>query len=163
MSHLSESLRELPAFEPPADGWSRLQQALLPAPRRRRRTTAALALAASVLAAVGIVRLMPPQALSPADPEITALMQRSQALERHLVRLRPQVVVWDARYAATTQAIESDIAMVDLQLNHASAAGARTLWENRVSLLDRLVATHQAAGEGPSAVALAPAQQEWSL
>lgn len=162
MSKLSEALGTLPAFEPPVDGWARLQQALQPPPRRRARF-AAMALAASVLAAVGLVRLLPQDVTAPADPELAALVQRSQALERQLVQLRPQVVVWDGRYAAATQAIESDIAMLDLQLNHATAGGARELWENRVHLLDRLVATHQAAGGAAMPVAVVAAQQEWSL
>lgn len=160
MSKLSETLRALPAFEPPADSWSRLQQAMRP--RRRRGPVAGLALAASVFVAVGVVRLLPPDAPAPADSELAALMQRSQALEQRLVQLRPQIVVWDGRYAAATRAIERDIAMLDLQLNHANAAGARALWENRVSLLDRLVATHQAAGDAMP-LTVAATRQEWSL
>jgi hypothetical protein len=161
MSTLSEALRALPAHEPPADGWLHLQQALQPKIRRRRTTV--LALAASVLVAVGLVRLMPQQPVVQTDPELAALMQRSQSLERQLVQLRPQVVVWDGRYAAATRAIESDIAMVDLQLNHASASGAHDLWASRVSLLNRLVATHEAATGDAPPIAVASSQQEWSL
>jgi hypothetical protein len=159
MNKLSEALRKLPAFDPPGDGWLRLQQALQPQPRRRRSPTR-FALAASVLAAVGVAMLLPRTPVPPPDPELSRLMQQSRTLEQDLQRLRPQVVVWDGRYAATTTALENGIAVVDLQLNVAADAGARRLWQDRVALLTRLVETHEAAGVRGGAPS---AQPEWSL
>jgi hypothetical protein len=159
MNKLSEALRELPAFDPPADGWLRLQHALQPR-SRRRRSPARFALAASVLAAVGVAMLLPRTQVPVPDPELSRLMQQSRTLEQDLQRLRPQVVVWDGRYAATTTALENGIAVVDLQLNVAADAGARRLWQDRVTLLTQLVETHEAAGARGGALS---AQQEWSL
>lgn len=72
-------------------------------------------------------------------------MRQSRSLEQDLAQLRPQVAVWNAGYEAATQAIESRLAVVDVQLNHAQPQSARRLWQDRVALLDSLVETHQAA------------------
>lgn len=147
MSKFAESLRSLPSFEAPADGWQRLQGAVAARPRRRTRGLAAgTALAASVLLAFAIIVRPDPRAPSPVPTsEVARLMQRSQGLERDLNRLRPQVAVWDARHAARAQAIEDRIAIVDLQLNYAQPSGAKQLWQDRVALLGSLVETHRAA------------------
>ncbi len=174
MSTLSEALKALPEFDPPADGWSRLQARLEPAVPRRHRA-APLALAASVLtmiAAGWLVYTPVPPPGSPAknviaaptsDNAVAGLMARSRALESDLDRVRPQVVVWDGRLAATTQTLESRLAMVDLQLNHADADSARRLWQDRVALMSRLVETHQAASRGNRPQQVATAAQEWNL
>ncbi len=187
MSTLSESLRALPEFDPPPDGWLRLQSQLEPvAPRRRRRGAASLALAASVLTMIGAgwlaysptvptVPTLPTIAAiettpvtsvamnQTADGAIAGLMARSRALESDLDQVRPQVVVWDGRLAATTQTLESRLAMVDLQLNHADADGARRLWQDRVALMSRLVETHRTASLGNRPQASDTAAQEWNL
>lgn len=177
MSTLPESLRALPEFDPPPNGWSRLQARLEPAPVARQRQRAApLALAASVLTMIGAGWLaysptpapapapVAVSAVSTADPALAGLMARSRALESDLATVRPQVVVWDGRLAATTQTLESRLAMVDLQLNHADGAGARRLWQDRVALMARLVETHEAARLGQrSAETGTTAQQEWNL
>lgn len=176
MSTLSEHLQALPDFDPPPDGWSRLQVRLEPAPVVvRRRRAASLALAASVLTMIGAGWLAwspaPPAAtatsaasVATTDPALAGLMARSRALESDLATVRPQVVVWDSRLAATTQTLESRLAMVDLQLNHADAAGARRLWQDRVALMARLVETHEAATLGNRAAdASITTQQEWTL
>lgn len=184
MSTLSESLRALPAFDPPPDGWSRLQAQLEPvAPHRRRRSTMPLALAASVLTmiAAGWLAYAPVAPIAPSastlesatatneataqatDGAIAGLMARSRALESDLAQVRPQVVVWDGRLAATTQTLESRLAMVDLQLNHADTDGARRLWQDRVALMSRLVETHRAASLGNRPQVSNTAAQEWNL
>ncbi len=174
MSTLSEVLKALPEFDPPADGWSRLQARLEPAVPRRRQRAAPLALAASVLTmiAAGWLAYTPlPPTSAPAagisttanDNAVAGLMARSRALESDLDQVRPQVVVWDGRFAATTQTLESRLAMVDLQLNHADADSARRLWQDRVALMSRLVETHQAASRGNSPQQVATAAQEWNL
>ncbi|HEY1077796.1 MAG TPA: hypothetical protein VGE51_13985 [Fontimonas sp.] len=176
MSTLTEHLRALPDFDPPPEGWSRLQAQLEPAAPRRRRRAAPLALAASVLTMIAAGWLAAPTAplpepaplTSPAqtdtsDGAIAGLMARSRALESDLDQVRPQVVVWDGRFAATAQTLESRLAMVDLQLNHADADGARRLWQDRVALMSRLVETHRAASLGNRPQPAGAAAQEWNL
>ncbi|MFA5940718.1 MAG: hypothetical protein WC809_15280 [Sinimarinibacterium sp.] len=146
---LKETLKALPPFEPPQQSWPRLQQALSTTSQRRIKLFATgLAVAASVLVAVGVVLRLPstqaPVATA-ADRDIAALMQQSRDLEQDLAHLRPQVAVWNAGYEAATQTIESNLAVVDMQLNYAQPASARRLWQDRVALLDNLVETHQAA------------------
>ena len=144
---LKEALKALTPFDPPVDGWQRLQRALPATPQRRnRRLAAGLALAASVLVAIGAaLRLPVPQRPTALDRDIAALMLQSRSLEQDLARLRPQVAVWNAGYEAAAQAIEGRLAVVDVQLNHAQPESARRLWRDRVALLDSLVETHQAA------------------
>jgi hypothetical protein len=174
MSTLSESLKALSDFDPPVDGWSRLQARLEPAAPRRRHRAAPLALAASVLTMIAAGWLAQAPVPPPAAPvkslaaiaddrAVAGLMARSRALESDLDQVRPQVVVWDGRFAATTQTLESRLAMVDLQLNHADADSAPRLWQDRVALMSRLVETHEAASRGNSPQQVASAAQEWNL
>ncbi|MFP5307849.1 MAG: hypothetical protein ACLGI7_18765 [Gammaproteobacteria bacterium] len=166
MTPLADQLRALPAFDPPTDAWPRLQRALSAAPARRRyrRLGAGLALAASVLVAVGVEQARrAPTAVAPGDAALQQLMQRSHALEDDLARLRPQVVVWDARYAAVAESIENRLAVVDLQLNYAEPDGAQRLWQDRVALMTRLVETHRAASLYTPPAVRRSELQEWSL
>lgn len=165
MSPIAERLRNLPDFDPPEDGWLRLQRRL-PSPRRRaRRLAGGLALAASLLVAVGA--LFAPQtgriAGSGGDLELEHLMRRSQALEQDLARLRPQVAVWDERHAAAAQSIENRLAVVDLQLNYAEPASARRLWRDRIALMSTLVQTHQGARQLALPDSRLSDRPEWSL
>lgn len=165
MNPIAEQLRNLPDFEPPEDGWSRLQRRL-PSPRRRgRRVAGGFALAASLLIAVGA--LLAPQTGRIAGPggdlELERLVRRSQALERDLARLRPQVAVWDQPHATAVQSIENRLAVVDLQLNYAEPASARRLWRDRVALMSTLVQTHQAARQPAPADPRFSDRPEWNL
>ncbi len=144
---LTRQLQALPDFDPPAGGWDTLRRQLDAAPgRRRRRRLGAWALAASLLASVGIGWQLWPQAQPDrADTELSQLIAQSQRLERTLQRVRPQAVVWDARLAARAEGLENDLAVVDLQLNYAQDAARRRLWRDRVALMSQLVQTHQGA------------------
>ena len=163
--NLPERLRALPDFDPPAGGWSRLSQRMQ---ARRRRFVAAsggLALAASVLAAIGLVNFRPASTgpslngRTPAPPsapasrsgaqtlEVAQLIDRSQRLERQLSQARPQVVVWNSGRASRAALLERKLARVDAELNYAQAsndtAAAERLWSDRVELMNALVELHQ--------------------
>src|SRR5690242_3810439 len=79
-------LRALPAFDPPAGGWARLEARRRAGRRRFVMSGAGLALAASVLVAVGLVGVQPdrrsdrgPQRVA-VSPEVAQLISRSQRL-----------------------------------------------------------------------------------
>lgn len=162
LMNLPDRLRALPSFEPPAGGWQRLtarRQA------RRRGWLAAgssLALAASVMLAVGLGALRPltdasapataPRAATlaaapAAASELGQLIYTSQALESRLRQARPQAAAWDSRRARQAEWLEQELARIDAGLAYARASGdddtARQLWRARVQRLDALVALHQ--------------------
>lgn len=146
---LGERLRRLPEYAPPAGGWERLQRRRS-RPRRWAMTAGGgLALAASLLLAVGLW----PQGRSPQTPnpgafparnaQVAQLIRTSQQLERRLARVRPQVDVWDSVQEAQAQRLEKRLALLDLQLNYADSAAAERLWRDRVTLMNALVDLHQ--------------------
>jgi hypothetical protein len=149
---LSERLRALPAHAPPAGGWNRLNQRLQ---ARRRRFVAAgggLALAASVLVAIGLTRLRPDVnpaaagygATATRSPEVAQLISRSQNLERELSSARPQVAVWNSGREAGATLLEQQLRRVDAQLNFADdRRTAERLWRERVRLMNALVDLHR--------------------
>ena len=160
MNALSEKLKNLTPFEPPPGGWSALQRRMHTQRRSRQRVYGGLAVAASLLLAVGVGVLLPhapqlPQPasqLSAAPTEVDQLKQRSRELEKTLAQVQPQVQVWDNRLASETAGIERDLLLVDLQINHAREPdSARRLWRNRVALMSQLVQTHRQAALMPVA------------
>jgi len=166
MSNVSERLRELPEFDPPSDGWARLEQALRPTRRRRPRVpywASGAALAASLLLSMGVWHEAPrSREAAPPAGEVRSLMAESRTLEQRLDQLRPQVVVWDAALAAGSARLEQDLALVDLQLNYASTGDTRQqLWRNRVALMSRLVQLHERAELQPAPTERLPL--EWTL
>lgn len=166
MNALTEKLKSLPEFEPPAGGWPALQRRMDAQRRERRRYYGGFALAASLLLAVGVGVLLPhaPQlplagttetqqvAAAATTREVDQLKQRSRELERNLAQVQPQVQVWDNRLASETAGLERDLMLVDLQINHAREPdSARRLWRNRVALMSQLVQTHRQAALMPVA------------
>lgn len=157
LMNLPERLRGLPDFDPPAGGWSRLSARMQ---ARRRQFIAAgggLALAASVLVAVGLTGLRPITALqNPGNgtsgsglqaQEVAHLIDRSQRLEHRLSQARPQVAVWDTRRASRAALLERALERVDAELNspntHDRPDSAERLWSDRVELMNALVDLHQ--------------------
>ena len=154
---LGERLRALPSFTPPPGGWQRLEWRRAAARRRRYAVAGGgLALAASVLVAIGLVGLKPavlpgaqPKLLYAADNpahkrEVAQLISRSQNLERQLQSARPQVAVWSSRREARANLIEQQLRVLDAQLNLASSTdSAEELWRERVRLMNALVELHQ--------------------
>lgn len=156
LMNLPERLRALPAYDPPAGGWQRLSANL--DVRRRRWVTAGggLALAASVLVAVGLGALRPltetvepprasQQATLTAPAELAQLIGRSQRLETQLRQARPQVAVWGSGRARQAEMLERELSLVDAHLSYAAAnpAELRQLWRTRVQLMNALLALHQ--------------------
>lgn len=153
---LAERLRALPSFTPPPGGWTRLERHR--AAQRRRRYAAAgggLALAASVLVAVGLVGLRPdpqptfgggfagPAARPAAQREVAQLISRSQNLERQLQSARPQVAVWSSNRDARAALLEQRLRVIDAQLNVAEPGSAEPLWRERVRTMNALVELHE--------------------
>lgn len=157
---LPERLRALPAFTPPTGGWLDLNRRL----HARRRNVAVagggFALAASVLVAVGLVGMRPdvvaPSASAPASapatttvaasritPAVAQLISRSQALERQLSYVRPQVAVWNTGRDTRAMLFETELRRVDAQLNFAEPQDAEALWRRRVQLMTALVDLHE--------------------
>jgi capsule polysaccharide export protein KpsE/RkpR len=154
---LPERLRALPAYTPPAGGLAELNRRL----HARRRNFAVagggFALAASVLVAVGLVG-MRPDTVAPigapvqtqvastpvrqVSPAVAQLISRSQALERQLAYVRPQVAVWNTGRDTRAMFLETELRRVDQELNFAEAADAEALWSRRVQLMHALVDLH---------------------
>jgi hypothetical protein len=155
---LPERLRALPAFTPPPGGLADLNRRLH---ARRRNVVVAgggFALAASVLVAVGLVGLRPETIVAPIGapaqttvasaeraplpPAVAQLISRSQALERQLAYVRPQVAVWNTGRDTRAMFLETELRRVDQELNFAEADDAEALWRRRVQLMNALVDLH---------------------
>ena len=166
MNHgpLPERLRALPRLAPPSGGWNAMSARL--AARRRNYAVAGggFALAASIVAAVGLVAIRPdavPPAAKPggetvvvmaseSSPELRQLISRSQALERELSSMRPQVAVWNTGRDSRALLLETELRRVDAQLNFAEADSAEALWRRRVQLMSALVRLHDTETEAPA-------------
>ena len=158
MNYLSRALQSLPPLSPPEDGWQRLSRSLdarAARPRRRARLIGGMALAASVLLAVLLLRPMlgsapAPTAVTAGDDTVAGLMQQSQALEQQLVRLKAEAGVWDGALARDSARLQRDVALLDLQISdvafnpQADRRAAEVLWQHRVGLLNQLVSAHAA-------------------
>lgn len=160
---LPERLRALPAHTPPPGGWRRMDERLNARRRNQAVAGGGFALAASVLVAVGLVGLRPhpaPQAAPAADntlvasaeparrapelaPAVAQLIGRSQALERQLASVRPQVAVWNTGRDNRALRLETELRRVDAQLDFAEPKAAEALWNRRVLLMKALVDLHE--------------------
>ncbi len=156
-SPLPERLRALPSFTPPPGGWLDLNRRL--AARRRNFAVAGggFALAASVLVGVGLVGLRPGAVAPPAattaasraapatqvSPAVARLISRSQALERQLSSVRPQVAVWNTGRDTRALMLETELRRVDALINFAEPQAAEALWSRRVQLMNALVELHE--------------------
>jgi|GEM_PF-2489759 hypothetical protein len=152
-SALGERLRALPEPLPPSAGWAAMQARMDRQTRQRRhRFAAGFAMAASLLVAVALLwPALPPGEIieSPPQSELARLIGESGVLERELAAARPRVVVWDSRREARVEALQRDLTLVDVQLNHVDAGHqpgqAEALWQRRVALMSQLVNLHEAA------------------
>lgn len=147
----------LPLVSPPRDGWPAVEAALLRDLARRRAqrlTVGGLALAATVVLAVGIALRVPqdPVTSKPAEPLATAavtvpadvrgaptevtlesLVGFSQQLESRLRRLRVESGDLPARDVVYQVEIEDLVVQVDAQLSRNPES--LPLWSQRVGLL----------------------------
>ncbi len=143
---LGTRLRSLPVFEPPAGGWLALER------RRRRaaqRSLTGWAMAASILLAVvvGGWQLRSFTTGTPATTTVASLESQSRDLERSLHQARQQTVVWDSAQAQRSAELESELALVDLQIGYADPKSAAELWRDRLSLMNELVETHRGSDD----------------
>ena len=135
---LRRRLADVPAFDPPAWLDARVHATLAQAPRRRRAGWPAVAVAASLLAAIALAWRAP----GPRDPSSEAAwLERSRSLEQELSRLR---LASDA--PGGTVGLEAELARIDRALQAAYDRGATPaelapLWQQRTATLDSLVTT----------------------
>ncbi|HLS47776.1 MAG TPA: hypothetical protein VK012_04610 [Gemmatimonadales bacterium] len=157
-------LRALPTLRPSRNHWQAVELRRRRDIRRRRMRwggAVGLALAASLagitLAGSGApdtagaaVSASVASAEAPAVSEISAVRQRSQALEAMLNVYDPENRVIDGHTARVAQALEDRIARVDEELQSTGLeqdvpdhdAEVLQLWRERVGLLDALVDVH---------------------
>ena len=144
-SLLRERLAALPLETPPAAAWTAIRKQLeaRAKPRAPRRPSPWwLALAAAVAAVVIAPALQQSgapdaRATTIVAPEVAALMQRSRSLESEIRALRaasPDIAQTQFEWE---NAIESDLALIDVGL---AERGSRSeqLWRERVRLLEEL-------------------------
>lgn len=154
--NLPEKLRALPDYEPPSGGWEQLSARLDARRRGWFATGGGLAMAASVLVAVGLAGLKPlsttgPSTTAPAvqvasapQTQVAQLIRTSQQLESQLREARPQVRVWNASRAQRAAMLEQELSRVDAQLGYATHTSDRQqLWNLRVRLMNALLDLHQ--------------------
>lgn len=174
LRHVQTELKSLPDFAPPADLWSKISErsredepASAPsgvAPAFKWALAAAAAVIAIVLVSPRTADVTPPQlpvvasedtnadAVPLVQPQLASLVAQSRRLEQMLGELpaRPRLV-----NAATVGAIgemEDRILMVDYQLSTAAERGLSQeavgqLWQERVALMDSLVALRYAQAQ----------------
>ena len=167
-ARLARALQNLPALEPPADGWARLERRLQTRPAWRVwAPTLATAAAALLLAVALLVRpetATPPLERADIDagpqrgpaafaPPAADWRARSVELERLLEDV-PEPRITRASTALTTTLLEDRIALIDEQLTDVAgggrAADAESLYRERALLLDSLVRVRYAAAVDPA-------------
>jgi hypothetical protein len=142
---LGEALRALPLEAPDASAWPLLAARLArPAPRARPRRLVVFALAASVLAAVLLVRGANPDVAAPAatDPSDLAELQLESARLERLLAAAHDDVSGNASALVFSLQLEDRLQAVDAELARPGLADDRrlALWRQRVEVL------HAAAG-----------------
>jgi hypothetical protein len=154
---LDQALRALPDHAPDADTFARIRTRIALRRRRRRllRTGLPLAMAASLLVALGIglaVRnyrttpLAGPAQTNPARVAVThdgitlaQLQNHSMRLEQWLGELRANGAPLQGPALASAVGLQDRISLIDLQLAAPGHAGnRRALWQQRIRLLQDL-------------------------
>lgn len=150
----AQRLRALPMLEPDSAAWGAVQSRLSRSTsagwrRAGLRAVAGIAVVAIVVAwAVGQRGLNTPEAPRLAEysttDELVALMDQSRQLDLMLQELPNRPRVERVTMAATLDSIEDRIQWLDAQLTHGAVREQdeqhmRTLWRERVELMDSLV------------------------
>jgi hypothetical protein len=141
---LRQGLAALPLEAPPRDAWAsiraRMETPQTPTTARRVPTPWWLALAAGL----AVIALLPAMWSRPelvttvaSDAQLSALMQRSRALESEIRGLRAASPTLAQVQYQWESAIESDLAVVDVGLT-ANSHQQAPLWRERVRLLEEL-------------------------
>jgi hypothetical protein len=148
LREIVESLRALPALEPERDLWPSLAAAAAAERGRRRLARAgwmAAGLAAAVSLLVGVRGAIEAVGEMRAGRELRGLVAESQRLEKALRSDDSDGHVVSARLAGTIVNLEDRIAVIDARLGPGGkekpdSREALELWQERVRLLDALVA-----------------------
>jgi len=155
---LGRALRNLPGHTPQDGTWQRIRARAERNRRRRRmaRTVLPLALAASLLVALGVghalhqhpsATLAGSRSDSPAahvaitnqGETLDQLQEHSMRLERWLAELRTHGAPLQGRALASAVGLQDRIGLVDLQLAAPGSSGdRRALWQQRIRLLQDL-------------------------
>lgn len=155
---LGRVLRNLPDHAPRADTWQHIRARAERRQRHRRawRQGLPLALAASLLVALGIgyavhvqapaplaVRTTPKPVIGTAHANqgetLAQLQAHSMRLERWLTELRDHGAPLQGRALASAAGLQDRIGLVDLQLAAPGTGGdRRALWQQRIRLLQDL-------------------------
>ncbi len=154
---LGAALRALPGHDAASDGWQRMRAKIEARARQRRllRTIVPLAMAASVLVALGmnhalrrpaataLVGAQPPTSATPRvtrnNATLAQLQDHSMRLERWLAELRAGGAPLQGPSLASAVNLQDRIGLIDLQLAAPGDAGDRaSLWRQRVRLLQDL-------------------------
>jgi hypothetical protein len=149
-----EQLCSLPMFDPPSELWAQIAERIskegLHEATTRRNWKSTMGLAAAFLAVVIVLFRMSDQSSvrllavnHAAEPELSALVQRSQQLEAALDSLPRRPSVERVATAANIDGIEQRIQWLDFHLSAANdvldESQTQQLWQERVNLMDSLV------------------------
>lgn len=144
---LKQRLIALPLETPPRDAWANIRTRLEAPPKAPRRLTTPWWM--TLAAALAVIALMPAVLHRPdnmttdlTDPQLNALMQRSQSLESEIRGIRAASPALADSQFQWERAIENDLAVVDVGLT-ASGPNPTPLWRERVRLLEELKTASQ--------------------
>ena len=152
---LESILASLPSEEPPEHLWPRILETRGEVVRARRRRLAYAGSALALVAASLMLALLP--AAPPLPAELAELQARGQLLEERVFsyasaggRLSPAVRTELGEVRAAIMAV--DTALADAYAGDRSAGEITALWQQRVALLDRLLATYATHFSGAQAI-----------
>jgi hypothetical protein len=150
LTTITEKLRALPQLEPPKQSWQQISGRLqLSPPRSRWRSRPGVAaLAAGVLALTIAGEWGNPQA----DATRAQLMERSRELDWMYFDMPQRPAVERPGLAVTMDVIEQRVQYLDWRLSAAPESDlnerqVRTLWNERVTLMDSLIKLRYAESE----------------
>ncbi|UCF40200.1 MAG: hypothetical protein JSW43_10745 [Gemmatimonadota bacterium] len=143
------ALKALPSLTPPRDRWPVVRDALTRSRRRRwqRAGGAALAAAAALALMVGIPGVRGAGPDIAIAQEVDELKRESHQLEQVLHEVEQERRVVNGMVLTVIVDLEDRIAVIDAGIATVQTAGPvtaqlRDLWEERVILVNQLVATH---------------------
>lgn len=137
-------VQQLPAMQPPADLWKRIDHAVAPRPGYNTYIPW-LTAAASVIVVTTVLLFSPlQQQVQPVDLDYLALLEQSRQLESALSYLDQQPSVVSLGYAGRLTRIRDSIATIDLALNDEQVISEdkslrNRLLNERINLLRQLI------------------------
>lgn len=139
---LGAALRRIPVPDAPAGGWPKLRQRLHLRQRCRQQWRWSGALAASLVLAAWLVPWQAPAPSGSSENELENLIALSGQLEDEWRNLRAQSRTTSGAQVQRNMALTGMIASIDGRLTgtYADPRAARDLWQQRVVLMNELVA-----------------------